>query len=388
MFKQPLLLLGAFAVASNFPVSFGVVSTDVTDAFDHRFKGGWSESPPLKGQTAFERKHGILPGGVGFVYDHPGVNNHTVDSLVKELGASAATTDVQGAVCQQLQGLFVRPCESQYQYEGMNVTSYDTRYYSTSSTYELDRTYYIGGGAKCQPSTNDLFFKMNLHGTVAYHGYNSAIGSAGAPWQQGACKAQMLWENSTIYLGNNALGSQLASLFQANCPCGITWSAGNWYNVSTSKCAPLTMPQSSPAYVWCHLIANGTDYFNYQWDRNLTHYITSYDYFDPDFAWTQHLIPSYIREKIPSTGNNDPCACEGLCSGNSGIALWERCGQGVYDAESACRGCIGLECDGCLFREIDPQWNPLKDNNNWQDCCPCIYLYANKAGNNWAQPMC
>eukprot|EP00041_Stephanoeca_diplocostata_P027096 m.740382 g.740382 ORF g.740382 m.740382 type:complete len:192 (+) comp23114_c1_seq4:192-767(+) len=148
MFKQPLLLLGAFAVASNFPVSFGVVSTDVTDAFDHRFKGGWSESPPLKGQTAFERKHGILPGGVGFVYDHPGVNNHTVDSLVKELGASAATTDVQGAVCQQLQGLFVRPCESQYQYEGMNVTSYDTRYYSTSSTYELDRTYYIGGGAK------------------------------------------------------------------------------------------------------------------------------------------------------------------------------------------------------------------------------------------------
>lgn len=271
----------------------------------------------------------------------------------------------------KLEGLFVQPCwpSGSYPYNGtvMPISRFDTRHYADDFTYELDRTYYIGD-PNCVPSLSDVFYKLNLHGLVSYHGPNLLIPNA--------TLAAMQWNSTTIYVANTYFGLSLVQQLKTGCKCNNTvWATNTWITVNAADCS--TPPPSSVDL--CQIISGRSDYFSYQW-VDAYHYITSPDDYTQATGWARPLDPNYIREQIPESGNSDPATCD--------YVLWYQCGAGILDAAINCAGCVGLECDGCLFRELNPNWNPRTNVNNWHQCCPCIFYYAQQYEQDWMQVMC
>ena len=65
-----------------------------------------------------------------------------------------------------------RQCQVMRAYDlppGTPLSAVDTRYYASDNTYELDRTYYVND-SECTPINSDIYYKLNLHGVVKYHG--------------------------------------------------------------------------------------------------------------------------------------------------------------------------------------------------------------------------
>ena len=110
-------------------------------------------------------------------------------------------------------------------------------------------------------------------------------------------------------------------------------------------------------------MSGASDYFSYVWTDS-THYVTSMDDFSPDSGWTNPINYNYVREKIPQSGYQDASDCD--------YVHWYTCGDGIHSAQTNCAGCVGLECDGCLFREVNPEWDPQSDDNNWSVCVLCV----------------
>ena len=85
-----------------------------------------------------------------------------------------------------------------------------------------------------------------------------------------------------------------------------------------------------------------------------------------------------VRERIPESGNT-----VGLFSvlsfsffpfiflffsqnpENCDYLKYNECSDGIEAAITNCDSCIGLECDGCLFREMNPHWDPESTTNTW-----------------------
>lgn len=300
--------------------------------------------------TPFMKKHGLSPG-------------HGWGSMAGKLNSSlAGSSGIQDV----LYGLFVQPCFYYGTFMGQPVSRFDTRHYAEDFTYELDRTFYLGN-ADCVPNISSIFYKMQIRGVVTYHGPNVLIPNAS--------RAQMQFLEGEYYFANNIYGQAIVNDLNTNCLCG-QWSVATWRSINASvDCQPA--PPSSGEL--CHIMSGASDYYSYQW-IDPTHYITSVDDFSQVEGWTNALVPSYVREKIPESGFNDPDDCD--------YVHWYTCGEGIRNAQVNCAGCQGLECDGCLFREINPVWDPFSDDNNWQYCCPCIFLFAQEYEQTWMQTMC
>ena len=122
-------------------------------------------------------------------------------------------------------------------------------------------------------------------------------------------------------------------------------------------------------------MSGSTDYFNYKWIDDM-HYVTSRDDFEKLSGWNNPIDENYLREKIEQSGNQNPEDCTTL--------LWNECGKAIQQAETNCKSCgedgggdSNLECEGCLFRELNPmegpnRWDPRSQTNRWHKCCPCV----------------
>lgn len=343
----------------------------ISEPFDHRFKGAHLD--PIKGQTPFERRHGIIPGGVGFAYDSVGGDNTRATAT-----ASDSAPPIQQ--CEHLRGFFVRPCESRRTFDlppGVPLSTVDTRYYSADGTYELDRTYYVND-SQCTPVNSEIYYKLNLHGKVVFHGANPdpAIGG---------CKAQMIWNQTDIILGDNQFSAGLAHDLNTYCPCNHTWTAGEKVHIEPGDCGSEVDPNNHSLPTLCHWLAGGSDYYNYQYVPpypNQQFYITSQDDWIASRGYANPINTHYTRELIKESGSHNPSDCNSL--------VWSQCADGIIAAERSCQTCIGLECDGCLFREINPHWNASNMANKWHTCCPCIYEYADRGmgDRDWLQTVC
>jgi len=340
-----------------------------SDKNPHHYKGYGYENP---GASLWERRHGILPGGAGFVYDQ------------KKVGKKVVNESLSDTSCTKLRGLFVRQCQPSGQSpDGQPISTTDTRYYDSQNGYELDRTYYVGDSS-CTPGESDIDFKLNLHGEISYHGKSPDQVQLNDPNWGSVCEAEMTWTTSTIILGDNARGRQMAADLGSHCPCGNNWTAPGTITTYPSNCSA---SDNSSTYYYCHLITGGQEYFNYAWDTPKLQYATSADSFgdDPNQWWVNHVSTDYTRELITEGFNHDPNQCSGYlkngpCHPTNGETPGCAC---LNDAQVACRSCIGLECDGCLLRELDPKFDPAADNNIWHVCCPCIYDYEERQDHNW-----
>lgn len=144
-------------------------------------------------------------------------------------------------------------------------------------------------------------------------------------------------------------------------------------------------PVSTNADNVCNLVSGATDYFTYKWTDDKLHYITSMDDFNSIQGWANPVQPGYLRELIEESGNNNPEDCD--------LALWNQCGEMITAAEVNCQSCgssdasdrSNLECEGCLFRELNPDgtWDPASSTNNWHTCCPCVAHYAENVEKVW-----
>jgi len=277
-----------------------------------------------------------------------------------------------------LEGLFVRPCQhyGTTGSEGLDISEFDTRRYNRCNggqgcTYELDRTYYVGD-PHCIPNASDVFYKLNLHGNISYHGESEIF--------PGTYKAKMHWVGATIYINGAGYYNNLVHTLNACCPT-VAWKADTWITVNEGDCKPV----STNADNVCNLVSGATDYFTYKWTDDKLHYITSMDDFNSIQGWANPVQPGYLRELIEESGNNNPEDCD--------LALWNQCGEMITAAEVNCQSCgssdasdrSNLECEGCLFRELNPDgtWDPASSTNNWHTCCPCVAHYAENVEKVW-----
>lgn len=312
-----------------------------------------------------------------------GVRSTSAESEVLRLMAgskSVATAgdrvDRSSTQQQKLQGLFVRPCQ---QYgktpAGEAISEFDTRRYNScfgaeACTYELDRTYYVGD-AHCIPNASDVYYKLNLHGNITYHGENEVVPNT--------YKASMHWVGATIYVNKGGQYQYIIDVLKSCCPT-VAWASDEWISIADGDCKPV----STNADNVCNLVSGATDYFNYAWVDPL-HYVTSQDDFNSVAGYSNKIDYSYTREKIEESGNNNPEDCK--------LPLWADCETGIIQAEKNCGSCgasvnstfSNLECEGCLFRELNPDgtWDPNSMDNNWHKCCPCVAHYADNVDNNW-----
>lgn len=233
--------------------------------------------------------------------------------------------------------------------------------------------YYVGD-PHCTPSSSDVFYKLNLHGNITYHGESELF--------PGTYKASMHWVGATIYVNGNGYYKNVINTLNSCCP-NVEWSPDKWITVSAGDCTPV----STNADNICNLVSGATDYFTYQWTDSL-HYVTSRDDFNSIQGYANPVDYGYVRDKIEESGNNNPEDCN--------LALWADCGTMITDAETNCGSCgqsvdptdpdrSNLECEGCLFRELNPDgtWDPNSMTNNWHKCCPCIVHYAENEENIW-----
>jgi len=278
--------------------------------------------------------------------------------------------------CGKLAGFFVMPCTKVFNTpDGQPVSMVQTRHYHEGDfTYEIDTTYYVGD-PDCTPAKSDVYYQTWMHGVVEFFGDNQII--------KGTTRAALNWTDGQYLFGDNRQGQSLVANLNDHCSCGGKWEVGVKREVKGSEC---TVPIDDKAWRPCQIISGLVDYFNYQHHEDCRHYVTSADCFDDEnTCWGKGTINgNYIREKIPESGNNHASDCD--------YKLWAKCGEGVKKAHDNCVGCSGLECDGCLFREMNPNWNPFspaQDINDWYQCCPCIYYYAEKYGETeWMSTLC
>lgn len=302
------------------------------------------------------------------------------DSKRKTAAESGSSNRAARAPATQniLEGLFVRPCQH-YGTAGsdnLDISEFDTRRYNhcnggQACTYELDRTYYVGD-PHCVPNASDVFYKLNLHGNITYHGENENF--------PGTYKAQMQWVGATIFINGNGYYKNIVNTLNACCP-NVAWKTDTWMSVQEGDCTPV----STNADNVCNLVSGATDYFNYKWTDDNMHYITSRDDFNPIQGWANPVDPGYLRERIEESGNNNAEDCD--------LPLWNKCGDMITTAEVNCQSCgssdaserSNLECEGCLFRELNPDgtWDPASSTNNWHTCCPCVAHYAETVEKVW-----
>lgn len=279
-----------------------------------------------------------------------------------------------------LYGFFVRPCDYYGKVGNDDVSEFDTRRYDRcygekgdNCTYELDRTYYVGD-PECVPNESDVLYKLNLHGQVNYWGENAAM--------PGSYKASMHWTGATLFVnGDKPTFNYVLSDLKDCCP-NVTWTTDKWITVTEKDCNGVD-PSGSQV---CNTVSGSTDYFNYKWIDDM-HYVTSRDDFEKLSGWNNPIDENYLREKIEQSGNQNPEDCTTL--------LWNECGKAIQQAETNCKSCgedgggdSNLECEGCLFRELNPmegpnRWDPRSQTNRWHKCCPCVNEYADNIDRNW-----
>jgi hypothetical protein len=312
-------------------------------------------SIPANETTPFMKKHNLRPGhGWG-----------------KKAGLQTLGPGPVG-VNEKLSGLFIRPCLRLGSMYGQPVSAFDTRHYADDSTYEIDRTFYIGD-ANCVPALSDVYYKTTFQGVITYHGPSQL--------QPEASLAELEWTDSKEYFMSSTDGEQLVKQLRQECPCNADWKTDVTIKVDPSQCDPID--PNANVLTLCKMISGLADYFSYKWTDSW-HYVTSKDDFNKTTGWSNTINESYLREKIPEYGNTDPADC--------GYALWKNCtASGLDAAATNCDTCTGLECDGCLFRELNPDWNAKireDNNNNWYRCCPCIHKYAKMFSKPWMHTMC
>lgn len=273
--------------------------------------------------------------------------------------------------CGKLAGFYVMPCTQVFSVGGQEVSMVQTRHYHEGDqTYEIDTTYYIGD-PDCTPAKSDVYYKTWMHGVLDIYGDNTVV--------KGATRASLNWTDGQYFFGDNPRGQALVNNLNQYCACGGKWSSDTMREVKEADCEHPVNPKAMRP---CNIISGEVDYFNYQHHPDCNHYITSRDCFqDANSCWQNPISPGWVREKIPESGNNHASDCD--------YKLWAKCGPGVKAAHDNCDGCVGLECDGCLFREMNPNWSPTThDVNDWYECCPCIYYYAEKYEKNWMTTLC
>jgi len=345
----------------------------------HGYKGYGFDNP---GASAWEKRHGIRPNGGGFVYDGSSAQQ------TQQLEDTALERHERQQFCTKLRGLFIRECESAgTDSNGDPMSTTDTRYYDAQGGYELDRTYYVGD-KDCTPNDSDIYYKLNLHGSITYHGIGYPQVQLNSKNWGTVCQAEMTWGATSIILGDNSRGKYMAQTIADNCPCGGNWVAPG--NITTFPRNCDAAANASQVYI-CKLITGGSDYFNYAWDTDYQQYATSADGFGSTQNYYNKVGIGYTRELITESMNHDPDDCidrlrNDPCHPAAGSGISPGCGC-LEEAQTACHSCIGLECDGCLLRELDPSFNPAADNNIWHKCCPCIYAYEESQDRNWVAAL-
>eukprot|EP00730_Choanoeca_flexa_P006036 TRINITY_DN12069_c2_g1_i1.p1 TRINITY_DN12069_c2_g1~~TRINITY_DN12069_c2_g1_i1.p1 ORF type:complete len:328 (+),score=66.67 TRINITY_DN12069_c2_g1_i1:53-1036(+) len=276
-----------------------------------------------------------------------------------------------------LDGFFITECVNQGTYNGQPLSYFQTRFYNKDeNSYQIDTTRYIGD-PKCTPALSDVYYKSVFKGIFTPKGPNTILGD-------GVQKASLTWVAANVTLANSSQYDQVyANKLNKQCPCGGVWAPGETRRINATECKGTVDPTADRL---CQIVTGGTDYYSYKWtDDAGTKYITSTDCFsDTTECWNRPLLTSFERERLSESGNRDPSDCDYI--------RWANYKAPITRAYRDCRSCESLECDGCLFRELNPDWDTFndtqKDLTTWHDACPCIYYFAETFDSDWVKTYC
>ncbi|EDQ84208.1 uncharacterized protein MONBRDRAFT_34790 [Monosiga brevicollis MX1] len=301
--------------------------------------------------------------------------------------AERSATKVNG---QALLGTFVADCEENNSWfapddvkaKNLNVSSAQTLRYYYNSTFVSDWTEYLAASdPTCRPDYTDVFAKYTFSGTFANKGTSSVNSSLQlAEWDHDV--------SSWLFPATDgSLVNYILQVLNQECRCGSDWVAGQQRTIDADKdCTPAEIAQTDVFYL-CHIVLGHVGYGTYTWANEDT-YLSSYIGFDKTEAWAQD-VASLERHKLPcespallqrtdnvSAAHGDfahgPIAGGNHDAGDCDYVRFSECGAGINDAISHCKGCDGLECDGCLYRELPED----VDATDFSDCCPCFYFYG------------
>lgn len=181
----------------------------------------------------------------------------------------------------------------------------------------------------------------------------------------------MSWKasNVTLFIGSKA--ASLASVLNAQCPCGGNFSVGQWRTVRPSQCSSLPPPNSH----WLCWVLSGNQ-FETDFDVfGVTGYARSMlntsvvQQHNPDVD-----SPVFLIEDFQNYGNASICD----------VTLWNQCGGVITDTVPKCAGIPdGTLTELCLLSGFSDAVDfslPV--------CCPCVERYAEANKLDWARLKC
>lgn len=274
----------------------------------------------------------------------------------------------------KLLGLFSSDCQpiSWFDPGATNVSMASTLRYLNNGSYEVDVTEYVGetGADKCSPLLTDTYAKYQIRGIFSGKGPNKVDKTlVNGQWDHNWSR----WLFPSTPAGRQ-VGAVLA-LMNQQCPCGGTWQQGVWRTVDSDTDCSAAEKAKTDLFYLCQVVVGNIGYGTYKWlDANS--YVSSAIAFDKNDGWNNKPT-SFVRHKLEETGVHDPADCDYI--------RWSACGLSLTDAGTNCDTCDGLECDGCLYRELV---DISIDKNAWVDCCPCLWYYGQRYHYNWMLTAC
>lgn len=230
-----------------------------------------------------------------------------------------------------------------------------------------DLTIYVND-YNCRPNNTETLAKLEIKSQLNYHGPSRT--------NPGATKI----EYATIggnYTFNFQGDKGVIPLLNKECPCNGTWSSGVQRQIVASDCKA-TVNQSSEVYDLCNYVVGSHVFMSYRFDSSQIKYYQSEGAFNEREGYAQQIQEKYVNVRLPETGVVDPNDCE--------YDILPKCDPAIEIASNACRGCVGLECEGCIYREYPVSLNQREE---YSRCCPCLYYYAERhPGNDFLKINC
>jgi len=251
-----------------------------------------------------------------------------------------------------------------------------TKYFNNGSFVSSHVEYLAKTEAQgCNPALTDDFAWYFIRGTFKPTGKNKVHPNLfNGEWDH---------ESSTWLFPNNAVGRSTKYILDelnAGCSCGGKWAEGVERTVDAKKdCTEAERTQKNPFYLCAVVIGlPGYSVYEYVNEDNNNAYRAGPIRFDPVEGYNEKPI-STVRNQIIEGGNKNPQNCD--------YELYGKCGVAVDVAVRACNGCQDIECDGCIFTEID-DLTRLPEDVGLKECCPCIWNYAERYEQPWMKIAC
>eukprot|EP00039_Didymoeca_costata_P000152 m.44338 g.44338 ORF g.44338 m.44338 type:complete len:352 (-) comp10083_c0_seq3:52-1107(-) len=317
----------------------------------------------------------VLPSAHGMLKTPKDIHSHIGDLRQKILSQKMAhfantldknipTEELGKLYAQRIVGTFVTACES---YDCLVVNTGGTIPCSALGVERIDSgqnvltdvTFYVRD-YNCRPNSTDVLAKIVLHSHIEFAGNNNKF--------PGAFNIYYEPRTSSFSFNYQSNTAGLIPGLNQYCPCKGRWASGVNRTINPGDCNASMVTRDSDVYELCSLVVGKTVYITAQWvGGTFQAYYQNEGAFTSVEGWQQPLNRSLINYRLPESGVTNRTYCN--------FNNYDQCIPPIKVAAKACTSCFGLECEACIWQEYPASLNKEEEYSN---CCPCLYWYADE----------